>query len=125
MTAADSTVAASVVEARRPGIAKFSAATAVTAVDSTVAESVAEARPPGVAKYNATTKSELAESSGERPVVAKSVENARKGPLPRVDKEVVPNLAWMPLHGTSCCKNIAGRGVGYRTVAELGEKSGQ
>ena len=40
----------SVVEARRPGIAKHSATTAATAVDSRVAEMVDDARPPGIAK---------------------------------------------------------------------------
>ena len=41
-----------------------------------------EARPPGVAKYKATTESKLAESCGELPDVAKSVEKfiwMRKG----------------------------------------------
>ena len=60
-------VAKSVDEARPPGMAKCSAATAATAVTATVAKSVGvgEARPPEVAKCRATTESDLAESSAE------------------------------------------------------------
>ena len=32
-----------------------------------------------------------------------------------MDEEGDPDLAWMPLQGTSYWENIAGRSVGYRT----------
>ena len=72
--------------------------TAVTAVFPTGAKSVGvgEARPPGVAKYKATTESELAESAGEFPVVAKSVGKVRQV-RPPADEEVDP--IW---HGCHC-----------------------
>ena len=51
-------------DARSPGIAKYSDATAVTAVAATAAESVGfgEAPRPEIAMYNASTETELAES---------------------------------------------------------------
>jgi len=42
-----------------------------------------------------------------------------------MDDEVDPDLAWMPLQGTPYWENIAGRAVGYRTVAEMAERSGR
>ena len=66
------TVAKSVGEVRPLGIAKYSAATAVTAVDKTVTKCVIEARSPEIAKYRATIAAEAVDST-----VAKSVDEAR------------------------------------------------
>ena len=76
-TAELAAVAETVVEGRPPLVAKLSANTAATAVNSTVGESVGKVRPPEEAKYRATTESELAESTGEFPDVAKFVGKVR------------------------------------------------
>ena len=66
MSAGETRLAKSVVEAWGPGIDKRSATTAAdTAVDTTVAKSIGDARPPRIAELSATTKSVLAESPGE------------------------------------------------------------
>ena len=66
MSAGETRLAKSVVEARPPGIEKRSATTAdATTVDSTVAKSVGNVRHPRIAEHSATTKPVLEEPPGE------------------------------------------------------------